>query len=302
MNQVNTIGVIANTSKPKAPEALRKIAACAARAGVALVADSATAGIAEPEWGIAAAGRGALASASAILVLGGDGTILNAIHEVGESGPPILGINIGSLGYLAAADASRIEEAFAAAAAGGFDISSRLMLSVFSTAGNSRKEPAPREALNEVVLSRGSGRMVQIALELDGTHVTDYACDGIIVATPTGSTAYSLSAGGPLVMPDARAIIVTIICPHALSSRPIVVSDASRIVLRPIKADAPLSLAIDGEEVAAVQVGGEVGISASGRTARIAFLRGHDDRTILARKLGWTGSAPKLHGAAGAEA
>lgn len=297
MNQARTIGVIANTSKPTAAEALGRVAACAGRAGVALVADAATAGIARPEWGVAPAGRDALASASAIIVLGGDGTILNAIHALGEDSPPILGVNIGSLGYLAAAGASEIEEAFAAAAAADLDISRRLMLAVSSVAPGSRREALPREALNEVVLSRGSGRMVRIALELDGTHVTDYACDGIIVATPTGSTAYSLSAGGPLVMPDARAVIVTMICPHALSSRPIVISDATRIALRPIKADAPLSLAIDGEEIAAIPLGGKVEIAASPRSARIAFLRGHDDRAILARKLGWMGSAPKLGGA-----
>lgn len=285
------IGVIANTAKPKVREAIGRIADCARNAGLSVVADGNTFGIADPAWGIAPAGERGFADVRAILVLGGDGTILNAIHGLDATDKPVLGINLGSLGYLAAVEPSQIPEAIAAVATGNLTVSRRRLLS--AAIGTDAASPLPRRALNEVVLARGSGRMVRIALYLDGTHVTDYSCDGIIVATPTGSTAYSLSAGGPLVMPDAQAMVITMICPHALSSRPIVVSERTRVSLRPIMADVPLALEIDGEQIARVPVGQSVGVAFSGYSASIAFINGRDACGIIARKLGWTGSTLK---------
>lgn len=288
------IGVVANTAKPRAREALGRVASCAAKAGLEVVADGATLSLADPAWGVIPASDAGFAGCRAILVLGGDGTILNAIHGIGSGDTPVLGINLGSLGYLAAVEPEQIDEAVKAVAEGRMDVSRRRLLSatVCGAAGCGR--PIPRHALNEVVLARGSGRMVRIALHLNGVHVTDYSCDGIIVATPTGSTAYSLSAGGPLVMPDARAMVITMICPHALSSRPIVVSDNASVSLRPIMADVPLALEIDGEEIASVDVGQSVDVAFSPSSASIAFIDGRDAGGIIARKLGWTGSAPRI--------
>lgn len=299
MKATATIAITANTGKPCAKDTLRRAALRARERGVRLVADTSTLGICDPSWGIVEADASSLACASAILVLGGDGTILNAIHRFCPVDTPFLGVNIGSLGYLAATESSQIEEAVDAAASGSLDVSRRRMLAAgIAKQGSSGALPVAREALNEVVLARGSGRMVRISLLLDGVHVTDYSCDGMIVATPTGSTAYSLSAGGPLVMPDAQAIIVTVICPHALSSRPIVVSPDTKVALRPVKADTPLALEIDGEQMASVECGDTVEVAFSGHSAGIAFLQGHDDGAVLSRKLGWTGSVPRLSGGA----
>ncbi len=299
MEETRKIGIIANNTKTHAPAVLGKIAALAAKAGVELVADTATAALAKPEWGIAPARYADIARASAILVLGGDGTILRAVHCLGETDSPIFGINIGSLGYMASTEVSQLEEAFKAVTSGDMNVSARQMLSASTLDASGSWRRLPREALNEVVVSRGSGRMVRIELELNGVHVTDYSCDGVIVSTPTGSTAYSLSAGGPLVMPDTKAVVITVICPHALSSRPIVISDTTRIVLSAAKADVPLFIEIDGEVSGSLAQGGSVEISTSSRAARIASLPGHGDGATFAQKLGWMGSTPRIAALAG---
>ena len=284
------IGIFANAGKPLAAAMLARAAAKARSSGFRVVSNAAAPDGDCPFWTRCGADGASFAGCAAILVLGGDGTILDAIHRIGTGIAPFLGVNIGSLGYLAAVEASRLEDAMDAVASGELDVSRRSMLALsVARAGGERLE-LPTRALNEAVISRSTGRIVRLALELDGTRVMDYSCDGIIVATPTGSTAYSLSAGGPLVTPGADAIIVNVICPHALSSRPIVVSGGTRISLRPVKAEAPLSLAVDGEDACAVDIGDSLEIAASDKVAEIAFMKGHSDFAILARKLGWAGS------------
>ena len=288
---MRSIGLLVNLDKPHAPEALRRISALADTLGVELLAEPAA---------VALAGGGAAWRAcrveeiaeqsDAIAVFGGDGTLLRAVHQTQGADVPLMGFNIGSLGYLTGVDSSRFEEAFRALAAGTFQISERPLLScAVRRAGIADAEAVPRDALNEIVLARGSGRIVKISMALDGVPVTTYACDGLIVSTPTGSTAYSLSAGGPLVMPGAAATVVTVICPHTLGSRPLVVADTARIALRVDAAEVPLPLTIDGEDTAELAQGDEVEIIRSPRCARIAFLPDHNDYLALSRKLGWGG-------------
>jgi NAD+ kinase len=283
------IGLAVNEGKPLAKEMLARTAAHAALRGVRVVSNAAPPSP-SPLWETRDP-SGGFAGVAAILVLGGDGTLLNAIHRIGAGTAPFLGVNIGSLGYLSAVDGSRIEDAIDAAIAGNLDISRRRMLAATIVRAGGERVPLPGRALNEVVLHRSTGRIARMALRLDGTHVTDYSCDGAIIATPTGSTAYSLSAGGPLVTPSADVTIVNVICPHALASRPIVVAGGTRVSLIPVKAEAPLSLSLDGEHSGDVAVGDSLEVETATETASIAFLKGHDDFDILARKLGWTGSA-----------
>lgn len=287
------IGLAVNEGKPLARTMLERAAAHTARRGIGVVSNAAPP-TPSPLWETRRDPGGGFAGVAAILVLGGDGTLLNAIHGIGADTAPFLGVNIGSLGYLSAVDGSRIEEAIDAAVAGELDISRRRMLAASIVRPGGERIPLEGRALNEIVLHRSTGRIVRLALRLDGTHVTDYSCDGAIIATPTGSTAYSLSAGGPLVTPSADVTIVNVICPHALSSRPIVVSGETRVSLAPVKAEAPLSLSFDGEHAGEVAVGESLEIAIAPETASIAFLKGHDDFEILARKLGWTGLAPEL--------
>ena len=298
MKRKAKIGIFVNADKPLAGEALKILSGFAEQEGIDLFA--------EPEV-VALAGGGAAwtactaremaDNAAAVAVLGGDGTLLRAIHRLQELGAdlPAMGFNIGSLGYLTGADEEHFGEALDALASGKFEVSERQMLSCRVCSGENGVCTLPRSALNDVVLSRSSGRMVRIGLSLDGQSVTTYACDGLIVATPTGSTAYSLSAGGPLVMPGTAATSITVICPHTLSSRPLVISDSTSISLCVIAAEVPLLLAIDGEESAKVNPGDTVEIARAKHPARIAFLRGYSPYRVLSRKLGWTGAIP-LHG------
>lgn len=288
------IGIIANAGKTHVGEALRLVAALAEKMDVALFADSET---------VALAGGGAAwtacsvaelgAAVSAAAVLGGDGTLLRAIHLLRGVGAdiPVMGFNIGTLGYLTGADTDHFEAGLSALASGTYEISPRQMLACSVHRGGVRGEASlPRLALNDIVLSRGSGRLVRIGLALDGQDVTTYACDGLIVATPTGSTAYSLSAGGPVVMPGTAATILTVICPHALASRPLVISDATAVTLGAVAAEAPMPLVIDGEEAARVAAGDTVEIVRAATPARIAFLPGYNPYQVLSRKLGWAGT------------
>ncbi len=294
MKRKAKIGIFVNRDKLRAVEALRILSALAAKDGIALFAEPETVALAGGGDAWTACTQEELVKAvSAVAVLGGDGTLLRAVHRLQSLGAdlPAMGLNIGSLGYLTGADEDHFAEALEALASGTCEISVRQMLScrVFQN-GDRRACTLPRSALNDVVLSRASGRMVKIGLALDGQDVTNYSCDGLIVATPTGSTAYSLSAGGPLVMPGTAATSITVICPHTLSSRPLVISDSTTISLAVIAAEAPLLLAIDGEECAKVNPGDIVEITRAAHPARIAFLPGYSSYRVLSRKLGWAGT------------
>ena len=294
MKRKAKIGIFVNADKPRAGEALNILSDLAEKVGIDLFAEPEAVALAGggSAW-TACTAREMADNASAVAVLGGDGTLLRAIHRLQELGAdlPAMGFNIGSLGYLTGADEEHFGEALKALASGKVEISDRQMLSCrVCPGGDSGASTLPRSALNDIVLSRSSGRMVRIGLALDGQSVTTYACDGLIVATPTGSTAYSLSAGGPLVMPGTAATSITVICPHTLSSRPLVISDSTAISLRVAAAEAPLLLAIDGEECAKVNPGDTVEIVRAKRPARIAFLPGYSSYLVLSRKLGWTGA------------
>lgn len=292
MEKLVKIGIIANSTKRMSKEILLSCAEIARDNGIELLADNATVAVAEGHWPWRAAKTEDFASASAVIVLGGDGTFLRAAHSLCNLDIPIVGVNIGSLGYLTAAADNELREVFDAILSERLSISKRQML-LSRLCANKNSMDLPRVALNEVVLSRSTGRMVHIAVELDSVPVTTYACDGLIISTPTGSTAYSLSAGGPLIMPGTAATIITVICPHALSSRPIVVSDETRITLRPVSAEAPLSLAIDGEESAQVALGDAVDVVKASSALSIGFLPTHNDYQALCHKLGWSGTVIK---------
>jgi len=186
-----------------------------------------------------------LASADALLVIGGDGTILRAVAAMGEKLLPVLGINAGTLGFLAECAPSNIESAIQGLAEGRYTLEERMMLSAAIGGFGPR-----HMALNDIVASRGHfSRTLRVEIHVNGSLATAYIGDGCIIASPTGSTAYALSAGGPIVSPALPCIIITPICPHTLSSRTMVVpADAQiRLTLRPREGDdGGVVLAVDG--------------------------------------------------------
>lgn len=170
----------------------------------------------------------------AAVVLGGDGTILQAAHDLLNTKIPILGINMGTLGFLAETELSEVKQAFEALFTGCYEVEERMMLSVRIL----RNEQecileSPLCALNDAVITRtGFSRLIGVGIFVNGALVNDYRGDGVILATPTGSTGYNLSAGGPVVTPKAELILITPICPHTLNARSIVVSSEDEVEIR----------------------------------------------------------------------
>ena len=260
-----TIRFQVNEEKPRAAEMRTRLAARAARLGLSVVQDGA---------------------ADAVVVLGGDGTFLRAVRR--SPGQPLLGFNLGGLGYLSSVEEKDFAAALEKLAAGRFRISERCMIEV-----NGRFA-----ALNDIVITREmSGHSTRLDLAADGKLVTHYMADGLIFATPTGSTAYSLAAGGPVLMPDSANLVVTPMNPHALGVRPLVVRDSVRFTVTACSRTAGNAMKVgvysDGEDVLTLDEGMSVEISKSAQTAKLIELEGYDPYDVLARKLGWSGSNVK---------
>lgn len=192
---------------------------------------------------------GSFADLDLIVALGGDGTILKAVHAVSDRSAPILGVNLGRLGFLCGALGSELPGAVEDALAGRGAIERCAMLRV--RAMSAGRDAGSHVALNEVFAGRAPGsRAVDVAVAVDGQTLGSTVCDGVIVASPAGSTAYALSAGGPILAPDLRAMIVVPVSPHTLTSRPIVVSEGSSVTLSfPDAARAGACLVVDGDQV-----------------------------------------------------
>ena len=224
--------------------------------------------------------------ADVVIVLGGDGTFLRAVHEFPNT--PLLGFNLGGLGYLASVGESDFTFALMKLATGRYRVSERRMIEVNGQFA----------ALNDIVITREmSGHSMRLDLEADGRLVTRYMADGLIFATPTGSTAYSLAAGGPVLLPDSDNLVVTPMNPHALGVRPLVVRDSVRFTVTARSRTAGNAMKIgvysDGENVLTLDEGKSVEIVRSSKTAKLVELEGYDPFGVLARKLGWSGSNVK---------
>jgi NAD+ kinase len=189
-------------------------------------------------------GRDLAGNVDVILSFGGDGTLLNSAHEVGDRGTPILGINIGRLGFLADIEVAYVQQAIEHLEQGDYRIEPRMVLEARLEDGIELVKPW---ALNEFVIERsGLAKLMSITVTVDGSYLNEYWADGLIIATPTGSTAYSLSVGGPIMVPDCGAVILTPIAPHTLTVRPIVLPDHAVIEARVLNNRQPYVIAADG--------------------------------------------------------
>src|SRR6201987_1104715 len=198
--------------------------------------------------------------AELLLVLGGDGTMLAAAREAAPRGVPILPINMGSLGFLTSFTAEELYPALEDTLAGRAATEERVLLLVERT--HNGKILTQQRVLNDTVVHKGTlARMIELELHIDGGFVCRYRADGLIVATPPGSTAYSMSAGGPIVHPKVESILITPICPHTLSDRPVVVPDTSLIELRLSETADSMFLTLDGQTGVPMQVGDRVRIN-----------------------------------------
>ncbi len=285
---MKTIGLIANFKKEQAIEAVQHVAVLATGMGFGVLAETRAASHC-PAVRECPVSQFSKQGAEAVIVLGGDGTMLDASHQLAGQRLPMMGLNIGSLGYMTSVEEHQFGDALQQLREDRYDVSLRsaLSLTVLHAEGASVALP---DALNDAVVSRGaSGRVVELELLLDGHSVACFLCDGIIVATPTGSTAYSLSAGGPILLPDAQALVISMICPHSLTSRPLVVKDSTRITMRAAACDTPMIVSSDGRDNEPFFVGDRVEIARSPYTVPVIELHGYNPCDVLRRKLRWGG-------------
>jgi len=223
------------------------------------------------------------------VAFGGDGTILQAASSLG-SGVPILGVNIGSLGFLAEVLLDELEIALNELLSGDYQVSKRMLLKVKIIRRNSVNEYF---ALNDVVIDKKRGsRLIIIDTFVNSTFLNSYRADGLIVSTPTGATAYSMSAGGPILQPSMDAFIITPICPHSLTVRPIVVSSDSKIEMSiPYKAD-PVQVVIDGQPACPLTEADKVCVEKAAFTVDLVCNRNKDFFKIIRKKLNWGTDIP----------
>jgi NAD+ kinase len=221
-----------------------------------------------------------------MIVLGGDGTLLSAARALGNHKVPILAVNLGGLGFLTSVTLDELYPLLEQVVVGKHRISERMMLDATILRGG---QPAERQcALNDAVANKAAlARMLDFDVHVDGNHVGRYRADGLVVATPTGSTAYSLAAGGPIIDPDLDAFVITPICPHMLTNRPLVVPDTARIDLDFTAADEPVYITLDGQIGFQLKAQDRVSISKS--KSRVALVRPPSKTyfEVLRSKLKW---------------
>jgi NAD+ kinase len=271
---IKRIGLIGNTQKAVCASIVRKAAHLIARAGRKAVIGADAAVLAR--------------ETDLLLVFGGDGTMLRAARDIAGSHTPLLGINIGGLGFLTAVPSGELPRALNHVWKGEFKYEPRALIEV---TGRCNGREIHEMALNDIVVGRGAiSRLIGLDVSVDGELVTHYRCDGLIISSPTGSTAYSLSAGGAVVFPTADVFALTPICPHALSSRSIIFPLSSIVRVTASTPPPATILSVDGQVVAELDAGDTVTIRRSRHTFRLMHLADSSFLQTLRRKLQWRGA------------
>ena len=281
------IGLLAHSEKPEAAGVVRAMIAELTKHGVPYLLECATAPLAGMTSDLDE--RDLAGLSELLVVMGGDGTILRLVHKLPDALPPVFGINIGSLGFLTCLGPSEVARAVESIRQRDYLLSRRPLLEArLCRAGG---EQLVFHGLNEAVIGRGErSELVKIRVKVGGIPLTEYNADGLVVATPTGSTAYSLSAGGPILMPDSGGFVVTPICPHVLTNRSVVVSDASVIEVQVAERGHMVFLTVDGQPSCAMEIGDSLSLSKSTRELPLAMLPERSFSEVLRQKLKWTGS------------
>lgn len=220
-----------------------------------------------------------------IVVLGGDGTLLSVARSLGDR-TPILGVNLGNLGFLTELNRTELYPAMVRALAGKYEIESRALLAV--ELDRTDGPPLSYRALNDAVVAKTAlSRIIEMSLRVDGELVSRFRADGLIVSTPTGSTAYNLSAGGPILQPRLSVMVLTPICPHSLSLRPIVVPDSSRVEITLETQREEVYLTLDGQEGTTIGYGETASVTRGEQNVRLLRLSGRTYFDGLRGKLHW---------------
>jgi NAD+ kinase len=282
-----TIGIIAHTGKAGVGDLVNAIAEEFDGFSIKPLLEKETARVAGKKSDYSITDLGAVADL--LVVAGGDGTILRVVGQLGEAIKPIFGINVGSLGFLTTASSATYREAVECLARDRINFSQRGLLE--ARVRLHEKQTAKMLALNDAVLSRGElSRLVMLRTRVNGEPLTEFNADGLIVATPTGSTAYSLSAGGPILDPESGVFVITPICPHVLTNRSIIVAEGSTIEIEASDPDYPVFLTLDGRKPIHVERGSVVTIRKAKKTLPLASLPHASFFSVVRQKLKWSGS------------
>ncbi len=275
---IKRVGIIANSDKEKAAEYSLRLGRWLSDRGLEVFFEEEIAG----KTDMPGVSRSDLVSAvDLIVVFGGDGTLLVAARMAMGSDVPVLGINLGGFGFMTVINLNEMLDAMEMVLEGKCSISRRMMLSV-------SVEDEEYPALNDVVINRGNlSRMVNLETFVDGKYLSTFKADGLIISTPTGSTAYSLSSGGPIVLPELDSIIINPICPHTLTNRPIVLPPGSAIEVIVWTKEGGASMTLDGQDLFILKSGDRVRIKKSKNYINLVESPYRDYLEILRNKLGW---------------
>ena len=288
MAEAPRVGIIANPSKEGAKELLLDLIEQFGERGVPVLFEETTAELVGTVDGMSF--EELSDRVDLLVVLGGDGTILWVLRQLQDKVKPIAAINTGTLGFMTCATTQESGRLVEAIATGKYESSHRVLIE-----GEFEVEGEVKEtffALNEILLCRGvDARGIHVEAHINEKFANRYSGDGLILSTPTGSTAYSLSAGGPLVDPDADVFIITPICPHALANRPLVVDGQSQLVFNAPEQRDDLALMVDGKLVASISSPAKVRMRRASFDLPLISLPGQDFYRILNQKLGWTGTS-----------
>ena len=286
---IRRVGLVANADKQAALDLVRRAAGLIHAARRVALADAATAAPTRLRLPVAPDAAALARQTDLLMVFGGDGTMLRVARETAASRTPILGINVGSLGFLTDVQAHQLPLALRQIWAGECVLETRSLIAASGLANGQR---LAETALNDFVISRGAApRLIELEVRVDGAPLTRYRCDGLIVCTPTGSTAYSLSAGGAVVSPTADVFTLTPICPHTLSNRSVIIGLDSLVQVRVLSERVDTILTADGQKTIPLAAGDEISIRRSRHGVRLLHLAGSSFFETLRRKLNWSGSS-----------
>jgi NAD+ kinase len=282
---VTRVGLIAKADAKEAQRVVLTLIDWLTARGLAVVLEKETAGLA-PAASVPAARKSDLpAQVDALIVLGGDGTLLSMARAVGDLGVPMLGVNLGGLGFLTATTLDEMLPALEALLAGDMAVEERMVLGARLVRGG--QVTGEYLALNDVVITKSAmSRIIDLLVSVDGRHATAYRADGLIISTPTGSTAYNLSAGGPILFPTMDAVVLTPIAPHTLSNRPIVLPGAQRIDVT-LRVDQEVMLTMDGQVGVPLRERDVVEIQKARARIRLMRFETRDFFSVLRAKLKW---------------
>lgn len=274
MQPFHKIAFVVNRQKNGAAQLARELMALAKTAGATLIKTASSRQIP----------AGYFKGCDACCVIGGDGTLLGAVREATRAGIPIIGVNQGSLGFLTTFSPEEARAHFSELIQGSYRIAPRTLLDCQT--GNRRRDIA----LNDVLIkAEVNSRLVRLEVHADGELVTDYLCDGLVFSTPTGSTAYNLSAGGPIIHPAGRVIAMTPICPHTLSNRTIVFPDNVQLKIFNRSGESRLLVAMDGQRNRVVTEGSPIEVTIADRQLALVQRPDYSHFGVMRTKLKWSG-------------